>query len=773
MMKTRIYFLICSILCIVPIVSLAQYPTLDSTLFMKSIGGVAIPYQNGIPIPSFEKQQRPTISLSGLWKKFRFAANHTITMYNRANNGLALVTNEAANRFAVNFDDSGWENKLLPGVENKLNANEKTPEYYQDGVWYRRTFSVSDSLKEKKATLNFYAVNYICDVWVNGTYLGYHEGGYTPFAFDVSRIIRTDTVNVIAVRVDNLPWGTRKDIVPFYTCDWFNYTGIIHDVYLDFAHPVSVVRADVVSKNINGLVQANIIIANKLTVQSDVNVSFQVYKAKKDSISLTKEISAELIDVEVPITGTTTLPLSVLKDSLGVITTNFTIQNPLLWSPKKPNLYILKVIIKQNGIVLDEFFTQFGIRTVKTDGSKFVLNEKPAFLHGVARHEDHPNYGRSVPKSIIYSDLSTIKSMNVNYLRSGHYPNHPYTYLVADRLGLIVMEEIPVWWFDDAASWDTQNNQRHIHHQMFREMVFRDYNRPSIAMWSTSNECKDVTGRTIFNRAVRSELNERYPDGRLVTQSAAADRPGPADASQEECDVRGWTMYFGIFHGSTMFAGTKKFISDAVIANPNKPIIATEYGYWSSENGASQQEQVTTFDSTFAAFSLYTPIDQTGIVRNNGPLAGVTWWCAFDWYTHQQTLGYQSMGLLRMDRTNPKPVMLKLTAMYKKYVDNSEYITSAETKKDLQIPKIFSLFQNYPNPFNPTTTIKYELPINSYVSLKVFDVLGKEITTMVNTQQEAGVHTATLSGRVLSSGVYFYTIQAGTFVETKKMVILK
>lgn len=772
MIKQR-YFLISLVLIIAPLASFAQYPTLDSTLIMKYINGVAVPYQNGIPVPSFEKQLRPTISLSGLWKKFRFAANHTITMYNRANNGLALVTNEAANRFAVNFDDSGWENKVLPAVENRLNANENTPEYYQDGVWYRRTFTVSDSLKGKKATLNFYSVNYICDVWANGTYLGYHEGGYTPFAFDVTQILRTDTVNVIAVRVDNLPWGKRNDIVPFYTCDWFNYTGIIHDVYLDFANPVSIVRADVVPENINGFVQTNIVVANKFSTQSDVDVTFHVYKAKTDSVSLTKEISAELIDVEVPITGTITQSLSLLKDSLGVLSTSFSIQNPLLWSPKKPNLYILKVMLKQNGVLLDEFSTQFGIRTVKTDGSKFLLNEKQAFLHGIARHEDHPNYGRSVPKHIIYSDLSMIKSMNANYIRTGHYPNHPYTYLIADRLGLIIMEEIPVWWFDDAASWDIQNNQRHIHHQMFREMVFRDYNRPSIAMWSTSNECKEVTGRGIFNHAVRSELNQQYPDGRLVTQSAAADRPGPADASQEECDVRGWTMYFGIFHGSTMFAGTKKFIADAVTTNPNKPVMDTEYGYWSSENGASQQEQITTFDSTFAAFSIYAPIDQNGIARSNAPLMGVTWWCAFDWYTHQQTLGYQSMGLMRMDRTNPKPVFTNLTTMYKKYVNNSEYITSAEEKKDVQTPATYSLSQNYPNPFNPTTVISYQLPINSFVALKVFDVLGKEIVTIVNTQQDAGVHTAIFSGRVLSSGVYFYTLKAGSFVETKKMTILK
>jgi beta-glucuronidase len=751
----------------------AQYPLLDSTLFIRQISGIAVPYQNGIPVPSYEKQRRPSLPLSGLWRKNRFAANHTISMYNRQNTGLALVTNEAANRFAVNYDDSGWENKMLPGVENTLSVNEKTPEYYQDGVWYRRTFQVADSLKGKTATLKFYSVNYICDVWVNGTYLGYHEGGYTPFAFDVSSVLRTDTVNVIAVRVDNLPWGKRNDIVPFYTCDWFNYTGIIHDVYVDFADPVSVVRADIVPKNTAGDVQATVVISNATAQKADVTVSFSVYSAVKDSVSLTKEVSADLIGAPAVISGTTSLPFSILSDSAGALTASFSIVNPSLWSPKSPNLYILKVTVTQNGIVKDEFTTQFGIRTVATEGSKFLLNGKQAFLHGIARHEDHPNYGRSLPLNVIFSDLHQIKGMFANYVRTGHYPNHPYTYLIADRLGLVIMEEIPVWWFDDAASWNIQNNQRHIHHQMFREMVFRDFNRPSIAMWSTSNECKDVAGRAIFNKAVRSELNQLYPDGRLVTQSAAADRPGPADPSQLESDVRGWTMYFGIFHGGTMFSGTKQFITDAIASDPNKPIIDTEYGYWSSENGASQQQQVVTFDSTFAAFSLFTPVDQYGTVHTNGPLMGVTWWCAYDWYTHQQTLGYQSMGLLRMDRTRPKPVFTNLTAMYKKFVNISENITSAEGTVDPTVTGDWSLAQNFPNPFNPSTSIRYQLPQDAPVTLTVSDILGKTVATLVHTTQQAGLHTVPFDASRISSGMYFYTLRAGSFTATKRMAIIK
>jgi beta-glucuronidase len=389
-----------------------------------------------------------------------------------------------------------------------------------------------------------------------------------------------------------------------------------------------------------------------------------------------------------------------------------------------------------------------------------------------------------VPDSIIYSDFLAIKSLNANYVRTAHYPNNPYTYLVADRLGLLIMEEIPVWWFDDPAAWAVQNNVRHIHQQMFREMVFRDYNRPSIALWSTCNECLDVDGRSTFIRTVRQELNTLYPDGRLVTQSAAADRPGANDASQLECDVAAWTMYFGIFHGGTMFGGTNQFVADAASAHPYVPIMDTEFGYWSSENGASQEQQVMTFDSTFAAFAPYAPIDSTGNPNPAGPLMGVTWWCAFDWYTHQQTSGFQSMGLIKMDRSTTKPVLSHLMNEYAKYVNTSEYIPTAIDDRAPSFPTTSALQQNYPNPFNPSTTIRYRVGASGTATLKVYDVLGREVATLVNDKKAAGTYSVEWESKGCASGIYFCRLQitpgqngvtslAARYVETKKMVVMK
>lgn len=762
----------------------SQTATLDATLMLRPIDNVVTPFQNGMPVPSWEKQNRAMVSLVGTWRKQRFNANHNLSMTRRDSSGYAALVAEAANRFSPYYDDGGWETKAVPGVENVLNAYERTPETYQDGVWYRYKFSVADSFRGKFARLKFLSVNYVADVWLNGHYLGWHEGGYTPFAFDVTSSLRFDSLNVLAVRVDNIPWnpsqtpnpslGYRIDIVPYYRCDWFNYTGIMHDAYIEFSNLVSIVRADVVPLDTSGNLKTTVTLLNKDSSARAVDVNVQIFNAAIDSLNIATEFSHQLIGSPVTVSGVTQTSITAVSESTGVWRTMLHVPNPQLWSPLHPNLYILKVILSSGGVVVDEFVTQFGIRTVRTAGSKFLLNEWATFLPGIARHEDHPTYGRSMPLNVIFNDLRIIRTLNVSLLRTAHYPNNPYTYLIADRLGLGVMEEIPVWWFDSNDAWTIQNQVRHIHTQMWREMVFKDFNRPSVLLWSTSNECLVVSGRETFISSAKSELNSDYPDGRLVTQSAAADRPGASDASQALCDAPGWTMYFGIFHGGTYYAGTRQFLQDVHAARPNQPIVDTEFGYWSGETGSTQSTQVTVFNFTFLAFSEVTIRDASGALNPNGFLMGTTWWCAFDWYTSQQPApnGFQSMGVFHMNRTTPKQVAPVLTSTYRAYYENSEF-TDVQEQEGNGIPFVFNLSQNYPNPFNASTSISYELPSEGLVQLKVFNLLGEVVATLVNGGLPAGKHNVVWNARDLSSGVYWCRLTAGGLQETKKMLVLK
>lgn len=759
----------------------AQVASLEATFSTPKSDGITIPYQNGMPVPSFEKQNRQIIDLKGTWKKQRFAASDQISLAKRDVTGYNELITEAQGRYLPSFDDISWETKEIPGVENLMNPFPQVPEYFEDGVWYRYKFSVADSLNDKFIKLMFYSVNYVADVWLNGNYLGYHEGGYTPFAFDVSSKINYGTENTIAVRVDNPAWGSRNDIVPYTRVDWFNYAGIIHDVYLEVSNKVSIMRGDIVPLSTNGEIQTTISVYNKSGSDKNVNVKVEIFNADVNENNIQSDKASELIGPAATFSGNGQTSFTIPNDTVKVWRTNLIVDNPRLWSPKFPNLYVMKVTLSDGDIILDEYYTQFGIRIVKTVENKVLLNNSPVFLTGVARHEDHPVYGRSIPIDVIYQDLQKVKAANANMLRTAHYPNHLYTYQIADRLGIAVVEEIPVWWFDNQMAWVIQNSIRHIHEQMFKEMVFKDYNRPSIILWSTTNECADVDNRKVFITRVKQDINFNYPDGRLITQSAAADRPGPHDPSQAACDVAGWTMYFGIFHGGTYYDGTRKFLNDASYEYPFKPVLDTEFGYWSGELNAigGQNAQVNVFKETFSAFTFRAAtIKPNGTYYDGGYLMGVTWWCIFDWYSHQHPQGFQSMGLYRMGRDTSKAVLDTLKNYYAPYYNLGGMPTSIIDNNENAVPNEFNLNQNYPNPFNPTTKIKFSIPaINSsnHVTLTVFDVLGNEVTKLINAPMSSGNYEVEFDANIygLSSGIYFYRLQSDLFSSTKKFVLLK
>ena len=757
--------------------------SLEATLSFKSINGVQVPFQNGMPVPSYEKQKRAVINLAGTWKKLRFTADDNITLAKRNQVGLTNLLTEAGGKELPGFDDSGWQAKQIPSVENGLYLDTiRTPEYYQDGVWYRYNFNVADSLQGKFIKLIFYAVNYVADVWVNGKYCGYHEGGYTPFAFDASSKLNFgSTNNSLVVRVDNPAWGTRKDIVPYNNCDWFNYTGIIHDVYLEASENISVSRVDFKTDGAKNKVTFNGILFNKTGISKNVTATVQVFFANIDSANISNEKSYELLGTP----GSSLTFNLTLQDSVTPFSGEFSMNEFKLWSMQYPNLYIAKITLEESGKLVDEFYTQFGVRKIEISGDKILLNGNPVYLPGVARHEDHPLYGRSVPKDTIFTDMQKVKGINALFLRTAHYPNNPYTYLIADRLGIAVWEEIPVFWFDDVLAWDIQNNVRHIHQQMFREMVLKDFNRPSIFFWSTQNESLVEQERKTYIQTIKDDYLLHFNDGRLITQSAAADRPGPADVSQQPCDVASWTMYFGIFYGTNYYAGTSSFLAQAKTNNPGKPVMDSEFGYWSSENGSSASKQVTVFNETYKAFKFFSTINEFGKYNANGILNGITWWCIFDWYTAGLKNGFQSMGLYSMNRTILKPVGETLKNAYKPYYNIGGTVTDVEEKKS-EVPSFFGLSQNYPNPFNPETSIQYSVASlpdgkagNQHVSLKVYDVLGRVIATLVNEEKEAGTHQVvfntqpTTNNPHLTSGVYFYQLRKGDFVQTKKMILLR
>lgn len=641
---------------------------LKTTMTLRTIDGVSIPFQNGVPVPSFEEQNRTVIPLSGEWRKKRLAMDHSFSLASRGEQWVRELE-EKEGEYVRGAAAIEWESHVVPLSENRLTgeAEAKAAETYEDGVWYQRTFVVERLDSGLVYMFKSLGISYVADLWVNGCWIGYHEGGFTPFAFDVTAALR-EGENEIRIRVDNPPWGSRVDTIPAVAgTDFFNYTGIVQDLWFEAAPAATIVRADIVPLDTDGRLQVTVVLMNRGEAAADVCLEGSLYEADKQSDHfLTSPLASTIADIPAftdrAISGTLTLQPGQVR----AVRFTIKVSNPKLWSAWQPNLYVasLTLTASQDGAseTRDAFYTQFGIRTIRTRGTQIELNGSPMFLAGIARHEEWPDTGRTASWDRILADLVQIRGMNANMVRTGHYPNHLHTYLLLDRLGLLAMSEIPLWQFD-TAHYEAQNEKR-LADQMWREMVFSQYNRPSVVMWSTQNESKDVWLRLAYNERLVADLRGSYDDGRLLTQSSAADQPGPHDPSMAPLDVAAWTMYFGIFHGGTYYEGTRDFLAEAHRAYPDKPILNTEFGHWTSGADSEEAKQVVTYQDTMRALMANATVSEAGEWRPDGYVAGIDFWIMYDWYVNHNNW-IDTFGICHMDRTTEKPVAALIRADYR------------------------------------------------------------------------------------------------------------
>src|SRR5690625_787704 len=576
------------------------------------------------------------------------------------------------------FDDGYWEGHLVPLPENKLTGKEEIngAETYENGVWYRKKYVLDNQWEQKVISLKCLGLSYIGDFWINGQYVGYDEGGYTPFSFDVTPFVSSGD-NVIVIRVDNPPWTSRHDIVPAVNNDFFNYTGIIQDIFLEATDSVQIVRANIVPRDISGDVDITLVLENRTNTSKVVTPVNRIYRTDFTSDNWLSHPNAKSIcKQKIEVNGFTEDQVKISPYETCVINYKITIPNPEIWSIRTPNLYVFETLLYENNTRIDSFYSQFGIRTTKTETSMICLNEEPIFLAGVARHEEWPGYGRTATWNRIKSDFLKINDLSVNMVRTGHYPNHIYTFIMLDRLGLTSMSEIPLWQFE-THHYQIQE-KRQISYQMWREMIFSNFNRPSIILWSTQNESKDVKLRKQYNENLVNELRNLYNDGRLITQSAAADQPGFADESMEPLDVAGWTMYFGVFHGSTPYEGTRDFIEKAHDKWPDKPIINTEYGIWSNADESFLEKQVEIYQNVQQILIEKATVSPEGIINKNGYVAGIDYWPAFNWYVNHNQF-YQTMGMYHMDRETKKPLYHEFVKDHKRLIERTNGIGKSQS----------------------------------------------------------------------------------------------
>ena len=554
----------------------ARSGSLPPTLALEDHGGASIAMQNGIPVPTFDAQTaRRTISLGGTWQVERLNLDTDLSLTDRGTS-LPLIVEEGAGREAATYDDSGWESISVPGSLNPPPLD--TPE---NGAWYRKRFYVPTSWSGLAATFKAEAINYLADVWVNGTHAGYHEGGYTPFAFDLSPLLVPGSLNVVAIRVDNPRWGTRNDIVPWGLTDWWNYGGITRPIRIEATPAMHVVRADV-TPHLDGI-DVSVVVRNwppsgrsgrwwrrpgarRPRPRADAPTELRhacrqvdpVLPAQVTPSNVDEPAASLVVDGALPL-ASELLPVDAMAPGdIRRLDTAFLMGEADLWTPAHPALYVLRVAVTAEDGSTDAITTSFGLRqiAVAEDSPTLMLNGEPVMFSGVGLHDerigamDAAAPGKAPPHRItdvneVMEQLNHARAVDADLIRSGHAPANPLLLTLADRMGFAVWEEIPLYHYTPLTYEIAMD--RGIPQQMLREMALRDMNRPSVLFHGLSNES---TGTDEREAALR-ELHDidREMDGTRLTGQAAFGLM-PTDPTQAPLDVSGFTFYYGVFYGA-------------------------------------------------------------------------------------------------------------------------------------------------------------------------------------------------------------------------------
>jgi beta-glucuronidase len=426
-------------------------------------------------------------------------------------------------------------------VPSDWNTQDERLYFYEGSVWYRKTFDHPGLESNQRAFIQFGAVNYQADVYLNGKKLGVHKGGFTSFRFEVSELL-TKGNNSLVVKVDN---KRGADEVPTLNTDWWNYGGITRDVDL-FVVPKTFIS--------DYHVQLVSLETGEVTVEVTLN----------GANSANQKVNFAIPSLSMNITGST--------NDHGQA--NFSIKLPEFtpWSPEKPHLYDLEL-----SAVGDTLNDKVGFRTIATQGKEILLNGKPIFLRGISIHEEYPieGGGRVQNSQQARYLLNQAKALNANFVRLAHYPHNQHMVRLADQLGLLVWSEIPVYW---TISWDNPETYQNAEAQLV-EMISRDKNRAAVIIWSIANETPLSEARDQFLAKLASKARS-LDSSRLISAAMekhySKDDPNLAvisDSLSEIVDIVSFNQYIGWYEGLSDKLGRTKWHIPY-----NKPVIVSEFG---------------------------------------------------------------------------------------------------------------------------------------------------------------------------------------------------
>lgn len=408
--------------------------------------------------------------------------------------------------------------------------------FYEGTVWYKRTFE-HNLKRDRLLYLYFGGANYQADVWVNGQKAGAHEGGFTPFFFDITGLVQKGE-NTVVVRVNN---RRRPDAVPAMETDWWNFGGLTRDVML---------------------------VETPMAHIDDYEIKLEEGSLSKitGKVKLNLPVADVRIDVKI---GDLKLNQKLTTNARGEAFFTFDKKAPILWTPETPRLY--DVELKCNGEKIED---QIGFRHIEVRGQQLLLNGKPIFLRGVSVHEEAPyRTGRCIAEKDDSTLISWSKFLGANFLRLAHYPHNEKMVRMAERNGIMLWSEIPVYWTLD---WTNDKTFACASRQL-KEIIDRDHNRCGVIVWSIGNEVPKGEARDQFLRRLAQQVKQADQE-RLLSMAMTIDGAGEntstiTDPMLSVVDIIGVNEYIGWYGGTAADCNNHRWSIPS-----QKPLIVTEFG---------------------------------------------------------------------------------------------------------------------------------------------------------------------------------------------------
>jgi len=486
------------------------------------------------------------------------------------------------------FDSSGQLH--VPG---DWNTQRDSLLLYEGSVWYKRSFDCAKSPK-KRVFVHFGAANYMAYVYLNGEELGQHEGGFTPFDFEITDRVRPEG-NFLVLRVNNM---RGKDQVPTVNTDWWNYGGI--------TRPVT-------------LVEVPETFIQDYLIQLEKGSTGQI----KGWVQLNGPQLRQNVTIRIPEAG---LSKSFQTDPAGHAEFSFG-ANLTLWSPENPKLYTVEISSET-----DQVTNHIGFRSIGVRGTDILLNGKPIFLRGVSIHEEAPlRSGRAWSEDDARTLLGWAKELGCNFVRLAHYPHNEAMLRMADEMGVMVWEEVPVYW---TIQWENPVTLRNAENQL-NELITRDHNRAALIIYSVANETPIGDARNRFLSQLIQQAHSNDPT-RLVSAALQADEVEEGnrlsirinDPIANELDVMGTNEYIGWYTRRVADLDSTDWTSKY-----DKPLVMSEFGADAvfGLHGDSQARWTEEYQE-----SLYE--HQIGMLKRITFLRGTTPWILKDFRSPRRTL---------------------------------------------------------------------------------------------------------------------------------------